>query len=130
MAEINPSIYRAYDVRGKYPSELNETAAEEVARSLSKNFFGKGPVVVAHDARKSSPALYRSAIKGLEGRDIIAVGPSTTPMFYFFVTEKKAAGGIMVTASHQPAEWNGLKTVGLKAVPINGFDIKKKADKK
>lgn len=129
MAEINPSIYRAYDIRGRYPSELDEEATEKVARSLAKHFFGKGPVVVAHDARKSSPALYESAIKGFEGKDIISMGPSTTPMFYFFVVMKKAAGGIMVTASHQPAEWNGLKTVGPRAAPINGFDIKKIMDK-
>jgi len=129
MAKIDPSIYRAYDVRGKYPSALNEAIAEKVANIFAKHFLGKGPVVVAHDARESSPALYRSVIRGFRGRDIIAVGPSTTPMFYFFVIARKAAGGIMVTASHQPAEWNGLKAVGPKAVPINGFDIKKKADK-
>lgn len=129
MVKTNPSIYRAYDVRGEYPSSLNEAAAEKVASIFARHFLGKGPVVVAHDARESSPALYKAVIEGFKGRDIIAVGPSTTPMFYFFVIARKAAGGIMVTASHQPAEWNGLKTVGPKAIPINGFDIKKKADK-
>jgi phosphomannomutase/phosphoglucomutase len=129
MAKINPSIYRAYDIRGKYPSDLDVLAAEKVARSLSELFFKKGPVVVAHDARMSSPALYEAVIRGLKDRKIISVGPSTTPMFYFFVTVRSAAGGIMVTASHQPAEWNGLKPVGPRAYPINGFDIKKMMDK-
>ncbi len=130
MAKIDPSIYRAYDIRGRYPSELNEPVAETIARALSKSFFKKGPVVVARDARESSPALYEAVIKGLEGREIITVGPSTTPMFYFFTAARKAAGGIMITASHNPPEWNGLKMVGPKASPINGFDVKKIVDKK
>jgi phosphomannomutase/phosphoglucomutase len=129
MKEITPSIFRAYDIRGKYPSEINVFAARKVAEFLAKNVFKKGPIVVAYDARNSSPALYKAVIKGLASRKKIMIGPSTTPMFYFFVIDRKAAGGIMITASHNPPEWNGLKIVGPKSSPINGFDVRKAMEK-
>ena len=119
------SIYRAYDIRGVYPKDFNEKIAEHIADKLDKKLFKKGAVLVAHDTRKSSPLLYEAIIRGLKGRKVIKVGGATTPMFYFLVTSKKASGGIIVTASHNPPEWNGLKVVGPKAAPINGFDIKK-----
>ena len=121
----NPSIYRAYDIRGIYPKDFNEKIVEHIAGKLDKNLFKKGAILVAHDARTSSLSLYEALIRGLKGRKLIKIGEATTPMFYFLVTSKKAAGGIIVTASHNPPEWNGLKVVGPKAVPINGFDIKK-----
>lgn len=122
---INPSIYRAYDIRGKYPSELDGKIARYIVSVLSEKFFKKGKIVVAHDARNSSPALYKAVIEGLKGREVVKVGAATSPMFYFSVAAGKAAGGVMVTASHNPSEWNGLKIVGQKAVPLNGFDVKK-----
>ncbi|MDD4931190.1 MAG: hypothetical protein PHG66_03515 [Candidatus Colwellbacteria bacterium] len=122
---INPSIYRAYDIRGKYPAEIDEDVVRHIVSSLNVRFFKKGPIVIAHDARNSSPALYKAVIEALRGREIMKVGPSTSPMFYFSVAANKAAGGVMVTASHSPSEWNGLKIVGPKAVPLNGFDTKK-----
>lgn len=127
---INPSIYRAYDIRGEYPQDLNEDVVLHIACELDKKLFKKGVVVVAHDARNSAPALYKAVISGLKGRELIKVGPATTPMFYFLVASKKVAGGIMVTASHNPPKWNGLKVVGPKAAPVSGFDIQKIIDNK
>ena len=122
---IDPSIYRAYDVRGRYPKEMNADAAGKIAEALAGDFFKKGFLVVAHDARKSSPDLYRAVIKGLKGRKVIKMGPATTPMFYYLIASRNASGGVMVTASHNPPEWNGLKIVGPEAAPISGFDVKK-----
>lgn len=125
---INPGIFKAYDIRGKYPAEINEDAVLEVARALS-GFFKQGPIVVGHDARIGSKELYKAAIAGLrETRDkkqVIGVGLSTTPMFYFLVGKLKARGGIMVTASHNPKEYNGLKVVGRGVQMISGLEIKK-----
>lgn len=122
---VNPSIYRAYDIRGIYPRDLDTDGAEYIAKELNKKLFKKGAVVVAHDVRKSSPLLYKAVIKGLKGREVIKVGPATTPMFYFLAVSRKAVGGIMITASHNPSEWNGLKVVGPKVMPVSGSDIKK-----
>ncbi len=132
MCGMNPTIFKAYDIRGKYPEEINENAVSEIIAVLAKH-FGKGRIVVAHDARLSSPALYKSALQSLKisppaggsKLEIIVVGPTTTPMLYFLVNKLKAVGGIMVTASHNPKEFNGLKIVGKKAAPISGEEIKK-----
>lgn len=124
---MNPKIFKAYDIRGEYPGEIDEKAVSEIAGKLSK-FAGK-KIVVAHDARLSSPALYRAAIRGIKyqvsGIKIIEVGLATTPMFYFLVNKLKASGGIMVTASHNPKKFNGLKIVGPQARPISGQEILK-----
>ena len=86
-------------------------------------------IVVGHDARLSSPTLYRAAIKGLRATDyrlqLIKVGLATTPMLTFLVHHFKAAGGIMITASHNPKEYNGIKVVGKNAEPIGGKEIYK-----
>lgn len=127
--QINPKIFKAYDIRGRYPEEINEAAAEHIAVGISRSFFKKGRVVVAHDARLSSPALYRAVLRGVKSKMLnvkcIEVGPATTPMFYYLVNHFKASGGIMITASHNPSEYNGLKAVGQRAEPISGKDILK-----
>ncbi|MEK7147147.1 MAG: hypothetical protein AAB772_02730, partial [Patescibacteria group bacterium] len=102
---INAGIFKAYDIRGRYPDELNERTAEFIAAGIKK-IFQYGKVVIAHDARLSSPALYKAAVRGLnysnvfkniriEKIKIIQVGIATTPMFYFLVNHFKAGGGIM-----------------------------------
>ncbi len=123
---MNQNIFKAYDVRGRYPGEINEAAAEEIARRLARH-WKRGTIVVAHDARRSSPALYAAAIEGLRGQSGITVehvGIATTPMFYFLVNELGAAGGIMITASHNPKEYNGLKIVGPRGEVISGEDVR------
>jgi len=137
IMKINSKIFKAYDVRGKYPEEINEEAVFEIVRRFSKIFRGK--IVVGRDARLSSPSLYKAVLRGLRGEPkvkskkllyplpptLYPVGIITTPMLYFLVNHLKADGGIMVTASHNPKEYNGLKVVGKNARPISGLTIRK-----
>lgn len=123
-------IFRAYDVRGVYPDELDEHDAARIAE-ISLSFFKKGKILVAHDARKSSPILYKSIVDLIEKEKksrfkLIKAGLMTTPCFYFLVNKFKLSGGIMVTASHDPKNYNGMKIVREKAIPISGDDIKKR----
>lgn len=125
---MDTGIFKAYDIRGVYPSQINEREVAKISQALAY-FFKKGKVLVAYDARLSSPRLAAAVIKGLAANKKIKpvqVGFASTPMFYFLVNRLKAAGGIMVTASHNPKEWNGLKVVGKKAKMISGYEIRKK----
>lgn len=124
-------IFKAYDIRGVYPGEIDEAAAGEITRAVP-SLWGKGRVVVARDARLSSPSLYRAVVQAFKsaGIPIVEIGIATTPMFYFFVNRLKAAGGVMVTASHNPKEYNGLKVVGRGAVPIGGKEVYREVRRK
>lgn len=122
---MDPKIFRAYDIRGKYPEKLNEKTIEEISPALIRLFSGK-KIVLGRDVRLSSPKLYQTLAKRLSvkgGPKIIKGGIMTTPMLYFLATFLKAGGGIMVTASHNPKEYNGLKIVGPAATPISGAEI-------
>lgn len=125
---MNKSIFRAYDIRGKYPKEINEESVTEIIPAII-NILKPKIIVVGHDTRLSSPSLYRAAIKELTTNNLrpttIEVGVATTPMFYFLVNRLKADGGIMITASHNPKEYNGIKIVGKNASPISGKEILK-----
>jgi phosphomannomutase / phosphoglucomutase len=125
---MDTRIFKAYDVRGQYPEEINERTVRVVAEALGRR-FGSGTVVVGHDGRTSSPALSFAVKRGLavtkSRATIIDIGTATTPMFYFLVNHLKTAGGIMVTASHNPKGMNGLKVVGKRAIPIGGREILK-----
>lgn len=113
---MNKSIFKAYDIRGIYPTDVNEEAVAAVGRACA-HMFDEGEVIVAHDARYGSPELQKvledsimaEAIKLSKHITIRRVGLSTTPMFYFLVCHFKASGGCMVTASHNPKEYNGVK---------------------
>ena len=111
---INPSIFRAYDIRGIYPSDLNEETAHEIGRAfavyLKENNIASSKMVVGHDSRASSPILKESFIEGAvsEGINILDIGLATVDMVYF------ASGhfnlpAVMITASHNSNEWNGFK---------------------
>src|SRR3989338_3366721 len=122
------NIFRAYDVRGVYPQELNEEIAgriaEATAKFLNTHSASSGQakkIVVGEDARVSSPALRKAVLDGITkvGCDVIYIGQCTTPLFYFSVNKLNADGGIMVTASHNPPEYNGLKIVGKGSIPIS-----------
>ena len=130
--ELDRTIFRAYDIRGKYPAQINgETVARVIPAFLRVIRVGKGArraVIVGHDARLSSPELYKACIDALakeEGVQAIPAGLITTPMLYFLVNKHKAAGGVAVTASHNPKEYNGLKMVRERAIPISGMDVLK-----
>jgi len=127
LQRISRNIFRAYDIRGEYPREVNAYVAETVAAAIG-GVFPSGPVIVAHDGRTSSPALAFAVLRGLASvrsrAELIDLGTATTPMFYFFVERLKAAGGIMVTASHNPKTANGLKVVKAHAVMIPGTELR------
>jgi len=120
--KINPQIFRAYDIRGIYPKELDERAAYLIGRAFVK-FFKKPrlKIVVGRDNRLSSPSLFKALTKGIidQGADVIDIGLSTTPMHYFTVAHFKFDGGVMITASHNPPQYNGFKFVREKAIPIS-----------
>ncbi len=126
--KINPELFRGYNVRGIYPKELNEELLEKIGQTLVK-LFKKGEIVVGCDARLSSPQLYRAVIKGLQTAGhklkLIEAGFVTTPMFYFLVGHLKAAGGVNITASHNPKEYNGLKIAERDAKPVHAAKILK-----
>jgi len=105
-------IFKAYDVRGKYPDELNEENAFKVGSAFGKLMKGD-KIIIGMDARESSPSLKDSVIKGLygEGKRIVDIGLCNTPMLYFAVINLKADGGVMISASHNPPEFNGIKMV-------------------
>ncbi|KKU76245.1 MAG: Phosphomannomutase [Candidatus Giovannonibacteria bacterium GW2011_GWB1_47_6b] len=128
---MDSSIFKAYDIRGKYPQEINEKIVSEIIRRF---FNSKFKIIIGHDARLSSPSLYKALNKNLKidnsclpvgmGKlKIVPAGMTTTPMLYFLVNKLKADFGIMLTASHNPKEYNGLKIVGKNAIPISGKEI-------
>ena len=129
MIYMDLGIFKAYDVRGKYPDELNERVVFQIAEAMGKYFGAGSKIVIGRDARLSSPSLYKAVLEGVKCQmfDVkcFEVGMITTPMLYFLVNKLKADGGIMVTASHNPKEYNGLKIVGKKAAPMSGGEVMK-----
>lgn len=120
--EIDPNIFRSYDVRGTYPKEINKETAYRIGQAFVKYVQPKGKIVVGYDVRTSSPELHQAVIKGVTdaGVDAVDIGLASTEMYYFAVGNYKYAGGIMVTASHQPVEFNGFKMVKEAVYPIFG----------
>jgi len=121
-------IFKAYDVRGIYPTQLDEAMARAIGRAFpvvldAADLAHGGPrVVVSRDMRPSSEPLAAALIEGLleAGLDVVDVGLATTPMNYFAIGHLRAAGGIQVTASHNPKEYNGLKFSKHEARPVSG----------
>ncbi|MGI1662083.1 phosphomannomutase [Palleronia sp. KMU-117] len=112
--------FKAYDVRGR----LGETLDPSIARRIGRAFAARlqpGTVVVGHDARASSPSLKASLIDGLRerGADVVDIGLCGTEEVYFATAHLGAGGGIMVTASHNPIDYNGMKLVGPGSRPID-----------
>ena len=134
MSKINPNIFRAYDVRGTYPEELNEEAAFKIGKAVV-SFLNAKKIVIGEDARLSSPSLSHAVRRGVleSGCDIFYAGVSTTPLLYFTVNETNSDGGIMITGSHIPPDKNGLKIVREESIPISSNsglqEIKEIADK-
>jgi phosphomannomutase len=115
------SIFKAYDIRGVYPGELNEEIAYEIGRAFV-DYLKVDNVIVGQDMRTSSPGIFEALSRGLteQGATVHHIGLSTTDMFYFAVEHLQASAGIMITASHNPGKYNGLKMVRAHAVPIGG----------
>jgi len=123
---INPSIFKAYDIRGIYNTDFDDDFAYKLGLAyckLRREELGwdSFSVVVGRDTRLSSPALYKRLIEGLidGGADIIDIGLCSTPTMYFAVSYYRYDGGIVITSSHNPKEWNGFKMVRQMASPIS-----------
>jgi phosphomannomutase len=113
------SIFKAYDIRGVVPDQLRPEDAYRIGRATAR-FLAVSELVIGRDARSSSPALAEALVRGVtrEGVDVADIGLVATPMLYFAVDRLGAGGGIMLTASHNPAEYNGFKICRANAVPI------------
>jgi phosphomannomutase len=117
--QINPNIFKAYDIRGIYPTDLNEDIIYKIGRAIATYTKAK-TIVVGKDCRLSSDSLADKLIAGItdQGTDVINIGLSSTPMLYFASGKLDVDAGVIITASHNPAEWNGLKLCWKNAVPI------------
>lgn len=117
---MNESIFKAYDIRGIYPNEINEQDVYKIAQAYCE-FVQPKEVVIGCDVRLSSPSLKKAAIKAVVdlGIKVIDVGEISTDMLYFAVANYDYAGGFSITASHNPKEYNGLKFVRAKSQPIS-----------
>ena len=121
MTSINSSIFKAYDVRGLYPSEVNEDAARLIGRGFV-SYLGAKRIAVSRDMRLSSPSVAAAFIDGAraQGADVVDYGMMGTDMMYFAVARDGHDGGVQITASHNPKEYNGIKLVRREAFPLSG----------
>ncbi len=117
---VNPHIFGAYDVRGIYPTELNEEAAYLFGRALVLH-LNPLQVAVGRDMRLSSPALADALLRGItdQGADAIDLGLTTTDELYFAVGKFNYPAGVMITASHNPKQYNGFKTCREDAIALS-----------
>jgi phosphomannomutase len=118
---LDPKAFKAYDVRGVYPSELDEEGAYAVGRAYVEHFEPRR-IAVGRDMRISAPAMARAVIEGAAdgGSEVLDLGMVGTEMLYFAVGELGLDGGICVTASHNPKEYTGMKIVRRGALPVGG----------
>jgi phosphomannomutase len=118
---MNPDIFKAYDVRGLYPAELDERVFREIGRAFV-SFLKAQRIGVGRDMRVSSPSLSAAFIEGAraQGADIVDFGMIATDMLYYGVAAGDLDGGAQVTASHNPKQYNGCKMVGKHNVPLSG----------
>ncbi len=129
MLPINTEIFKAYDIRGIYGQDFDNEMAYllglafvELRKKDGDNTCGKLQIAVGMDMRLSSPALKDNLIRGLTaaGAEAIYLGVISTPTFYFAVSKYGYQGGIMISASHNPKEWNGFKLVRSNGIPVSG----------
>ncbi len=121
MMSFDPAVFKAYDVRGLYPSQINERLAELIGRAFVVH-LGARRIAVSRDMRLSSPALARAFIEGARGQgaDVVDIGMMGTDQLYFAVARDRHDGGAQITASHNPGMYNGIKLVGKQALPLSG----------
>src|SRR5436305_1313971 len=118
---LDPKVSKAYDVRGIYPEELDEAGAEAIGRTYVEQFEPR-KIAVGRDMRLSSPTMQEAVIRGAvnAGCDVLDIGLVGTEMVYYAVGSLGLEGGIMVTASHNPKEYTGMKIVRRGALPVGG----------
>jgi phosphomannomutase len=119
--QINPGIFKAYDIRGLYPSELDETTARAIGRGFV-GYLKASRVAVSRDMRVSSPALAAAFVEGAreQGASVVDYGMLPTDVLYFAVVSDRLEGGAQITASHNPKQYNGIKMVRSEALPLSG----------
>jgi phosphomannomutase len=119
--KIDPNVFKAYDIRGLYPSEITEELFYALGRAFVA-YLGPGRFGVAHDMRVSSPSLTEAFIKGVreQGGTVFDYGLASTDMMYYAVAADHLDGGAEVTASHNPGQYNGCKLVRKEAFPLSG----------
>jgi phosphomannomutase len=125
---VNKAIFKEYDIRGKYPQEINAEIMRKIGRGFAKFLkISSGKIVVGRDKRPSSKILASAFISGFTDLkiNIIDVGIVTTPELYFAIPFFKAQGGAMITASHLAKSENGIKLTRQDAEPIGGKEIQK-----
>ena len=129
---LDPKAFKAYDVRGLYPEELDEAGAYAIGRAFVEQ-FEPASIAVGRDVRLSSPSMAHAVMEGAAdgGSDVFDLGMVGTEMLYFAVGELKLDGGVMVTASHNPKQYTGMKIVRRGALPVGGesglFDVRDRA---
>ena len=113
--------FKSYDVRGRIPDELNEDIARRIGRGYAE-VINPGTVVVGHDIRLTSESIKAALVDGLreQGVDVVDIGQCGTEEIYFATSHLKVGGGICVTASHNPKDYNGMKFVRAESKPISG----------
>jgi phosphomannomutase len=118
---LDPNVFKAYDVRGIYPTELDEDGAYRIGRAYV-DVFEPRRIAVGRDMRLSSPSLAEAVTSGAAeaGADVVDIGMAGTEILYFAVGELGLDGGIVVTASHNPKEYAGMKIVRRGALPVGG----------
>jgi phosphomannomutase len=121
MTAIDPGIFKAYDVRGLYPSQLDAEIARRVGRAFV-DYLGARRIAVGRDCRLSSPELAAAFVEGAvsQGASVADIGVVGTDVLYFHVARHDLDGGAIVTASHNPKEWNGIKLVRRGALALSG----------
>ncbi|MBD0318428.1 MAG: phosphomannomutase/phosphoglucomutase [Thermoleophilia bacterium] len=118
---LDPKVFKAYDVRGIHPDELDEEGAYRIGRAYA-DVFEPRRIAIGRDMRTSSRTMAEAAIRGAAdgGADVVDIGMVGTEMLYFAVGELRLDGGIAVTASHNPREYTGMKIVRRGALPVGG----------
>jgi phosphomannomutase len=129
---LDPRVFKAYDIRGLYPEELDEEGGYAIGRAYVEQFEPKS-IAVGRDMRLSSPSMAEAVIRGASegGAEVTDIGMVGTEMLYFAVGELELDGGIQVTASHNPKDYTGMKIVRRGALPVGGdsglFDVRDRA---
>jgi phosphomannomutase len=119
--KLNPDIFKAYDIRGIYPTDIDETAAKAIGSAFAA-YLGSREIAVGYDMRLSSPSLKAAFVDGVteQGVDVTDYGMLSTDMMYFAVASANHSGGAQITASHNPKQYNGVKLVREGAFPLSG----------
>ncbi|HVZ20726.1 MAG TPA: phosphomannomutase/phosphoglucomutase [Vicinamibacterales bacterium] len=119
--KLNPDIFKAYDIRGVYPTDIDEAGAKAIGTAFAA-YLGSREIAVGYDMRLSSPSLKAAFVEGVveQGVDVYDCGMLSTDMMYYAVASANHSGGAQITASHNPKQYNGLKLVREGAFPLSG----------